>query len=130
MFGHFTTLCMKGLTFTNLRPVMTLWKGVYHREIQKIHYEFRHLPKANHSWSWTLPLSVSPRVPVAFIVGQLVLHWGNTRATVWNYGGLRQRMHAKSSLQIICHYRRSSYLGHVSDALENTKENIKHLLSK
>ena len=50
---------------------------------------------------------------------------------MYNYGGLHKQIHGKSSLQIICTYRWASYLGHVSDALGKTKENIiKQLLSK
>ena len=37
-------------------------------------------------------------------------------------------MHKKSSLQIICIFRRSNYSGNVSDALGKTKENTKQLL--
>ena len=48
-----------------------------------------------------------------------------------NYGGLHIQIHGKSSLQIIYTYRRTSYSGHVSDALGKTKETIiKQLLSK
>ena len=59
-----------------------LWKGVYHRE------------------KWTGPRRVSPRVPVAFGVDWVVLHWEHTRAVMRKYGGLYQRMHEKSCLQI------------------------------
>ena len=36
----------------------------------------------------------------------------------------------KSSMQIICNYRQSSYSQNVSDASGKTKESIKQLLSK
>ena len=68
----------RGYFINNLRPVMTLWKGVYHQENQKIHQEFQHRFKGNHFWPWKVPPRVSPCVPVAFWVGQLVLHWGHT----------------------------------------------------
>ena len=71
-------------------------------------------------WPCAVPLRVSPRVPVAFDkLRRLVLHWGHTRVIMCN-GGLRRRMHKKSSLQIICTYRQSSNSGHVSDALWKT----------
>ena len=47
-----------------------------------------------------------------------------------NYKSLLQRMHKKSSLQIICIYRQSSYLGFARDALGKTKEHMKQILSK
>ena len=72
-------------------------------------------------WPCAVPLRVSPRVPVAFDeLHRLVLHWRHTRVIMCN-GGLRRRMHKKSSLQIICTYRQSSNSGHVSDALWKTK---------
>ena len=77
--------------------------------------------KTNHSWPWTVPLRVSLHVPVAIGVGQLILHWGHTYAIMCNYGDLNQQMHKKSSLKIICTYRRRIYSGHVSDALEETR---------
>ena len=71
-------------------------------------------------WSCTVPIRVSPRVPVAFIVGRLVLHWGNTRAIMCSYGGASWRMYWKSHLQIICIYTRSSYSRPVSNSLGKT----------
>ena len=49
---------------------MTLRKGIYHWENQKIHREFQHLFKVDHSRSCIVPLRESFRVPVAFAVGQ------------------------------------------------------------
>ena len=118
------------ITFNKLRPVMMLWKGAYHRENQNIHWEFQYLFTADHSWAWTIPLRVSSRVSVAFIVDRLVLHLGQTRVIMCNYRSLPWRMHEKSIMQIICTYRRSSYSGHVSDASGKTKERITKLLSK
>ena len=92
--------------------------------------ELQHLFKADHSWPCIVPFRANPRVPVAFVFGQLVLHEGHARAIMCNYGGLRKRIHGKSCLQIVCTYRRTFYSGHVSDALGKTKENIKQLLSK
>ena len=116
------------IIFNNLRPVMTLRKGVYHRENQKIHREFKCLFKADHSWPWTVPLKVSSPVPIAFVVGRLVLHWGHKRAIMCNYGGLRHQVHEKSSLQVICNYKRSSCSRHVSDVSGKPKKYIKQLL--
>ena len=45
---------------------MTPKKVVYHWVNQKIHREFQHLLKADHSRPCIAPLKVSPRVPVAF----------------------------------------------------------------
>ena len=118
------------ITFNNLRPVMTLWECVYHRENQKAHQEFQYLFKINQPWPWTGSLRASPCVVVAFWVGQLVLHREYTCAVMYNYGSLYQQIYEKSSLQRICTYERSSYLGHVSNALGKTKEHIKQLLSK
>ena len=81
---------------------MMLRKGVYHQKNQEFHIEFQHLFKVDHSSTCTVPLRVSPRVPVAFVVGQLVLHWGLTYAILCNYEGVGQRMHKNSSLQIVC----------------------------
>ena len=53
---------------------MMLRKGVYHQENQEFHIEFQHLFKVDHSGTCTVPLRVSPSVPVVFVVGQLVLH--------------------------------------------------------
>ena len=61
---------------------------------------------------------------------RLVLQWGHARAIIQYYGGLRQRIHEKSSLQIICSYRRNSYSVYVTDALGKANGNIKHLMSK
>ena len=69
-------------------------------------------------------------MPVGIMVGWLVLQWGHACAIINNYGGLCQQLHGKSSLQIICTYRQNSYLGHVSDALGKTKENINQLMSE
>ena len=95
-----------------------------------IHREFQHLFKTDHSWPGIVPPRVNSRVPVAFRDGRPVLHWGHTRVIMGNYGSLRQRMHEKSGLQIICTCRRRSSWGHVSDALGKTKEHIKQLLNK
>ena len=65
-----------------------------------------------------------------FVFGRLVLQWGHTRAIIQYYGGLRQRIHEKSSLQIICSNRRNSYSVYVTDALGKAKGNIKHLMRK
>ena len=72
---------------------------------------------ALHSTTW-----VSLHVPVGFVVGWLVLHWGYTLVIMCKYGGLGQKMYKKSSLQIICFYRWCSHLGHVSNALGKTKK--------
>ena len=119
----------KLITFNNLRPLMMLWKSVYHGEIQKIHWEFQHLFKTGHTWPWTVPLWANRLVPVASGVGQLVLYSGHTRAIMSNYGGLLQVMHEKSSLKIICTYKWSSFSGHVSEAFGKNKEQVKQLVS-
>ena len=77
---------------------MTLGKGVYHSGNQKLHREFQHLFKADYSRPCIILLRVSPRVPVAFAIGPLVLHWGHAHAIMCNCGGVGQRMYGKSSL--------------------------------
>ena len=71
-----------------------------------------------------------PSCTVAFGFGRLVLHWGHTFAIMCNCGGLHQRMHEKSSMQIIYTYMQNICSGYVSDALRKTKEHIKQLLSE
>ena len=44
-------------------------------------------------------------MPVAFVVDQLVIHWGNINAVICNCGGVSRQMHGQWSLQIICTYR-------------------------
>ena len=109
---------------------MTLWKGVYHGENQKIHWELQYLFKANHSCPWTVPLWVNPCVTVALGVSWLALHGGHTHAIMCNYGGLCQQMHKKSILEISCTYSQSSYSGYVSNASGKSKEHIKQLLNQ
>ena len=111
-------------------PVVMLRKGVYRLENQKIRQEYQHQFKANHSWPWTVPLTVSPCLRVAFRVGWLFLQLGHTDAIMCNYGVVHQQMHKKSTLEISCNYRQSSYLGHVSDTSRETKEHIRQPLSK
>ena len=53
---------------------------------------------------------------------------GVDQLLVLHYRGLHQQMPEKPNPQIICAYRRSSYSGHVSEALGTTKEHIKQLL--
>ena len=77
-----------------------LRKGAYHWENQEIHRESHHLFKTGHSRPCIVPLRVSPCVPVAFVVGQLVLHWGHTHVIICNYRGVGQRMHLKSILKL------------------------------
>ena len=84
--------------------------------------KFQHLFKADHSRYSIGPARVSPRVPVAFVVDLLVLHWEHAHVMMCDYGGLGQQMNGKSSLRIICTYRHCSNSGHVSDALGKTKE--------
>ena len=74
------------------------------------------------------PLKANPLVPVAFALDQLVLHWGYACAVMCNYGSLCQRMEVKSICKLSA-LTDSSYLGHVSNALGQTKEH-KQLLSK
>ena len=80
------------IIFNNSGPVMTPGKGVHHWENQKIHWEFQHMFKFDPSWLWTVPRRLSPGEPAAFGVGQLVLHWGQTRTVMCNNGSLHQRM--------------------------------------
>ena len=87
-----------------LRPVMTIQKGVYHEENQKICLEFQHFFKANHFWPCTVTLRVSPHMPVSFL-----LHGGHANAVMCNYKSLYQQIHGKSTLQIICTCRWRSY---------------------
>ena len=89
-----------------------------------IHLQFQNLFKADHSWPWVVPLRVSPRVPVAFRVDRLVLHRGNTRSIICNYGDLSQQLHEKSILRISCTYRRNMYSWHVSDYPGKPKQHI------
>ena len=71
-------------------------------------------------WHCTVLRRVSPYVPVALVVGRLVLQLGNIRVMVCSYGGVCRRMHGQSHLQIICIYTWSSYSGHVSNSLGKT----------
>ena len=48
-------------------------------------------------------------VPVAFVVGQLVLHWGNTHAIMCKCSDVSQQMQGQWSLQIICTYAAVSW---------------------
>ena len=72
----------------NWRTEMMLRKGFYHYEKWKINWKFQHLFKADHSRPSIVPLRVSPRVSVALVFGQPVLHWGHTNAIMCIYGGL------------------------------------------
>ena len=87
---------------------MTLLKGVYRQKNQNIYRGLEHLFTEDRSWFCKVPFRVSFCVPAAFIFGRLVLQWGHACAKMCNYGGLRQRIHEKSSLQIIYTYRWSS----------------------
>ena len=61
--------------------------------------------------------------------------WSNCRtlrkyhSLIYKYGGLHQRMHKQSSLQIICTNRQNSYSGHVSDSLGKAKQKNRYLRS-
>ena len=45
------------------------------------------------SWPYTVPLRTGPWQPVALVVGQLVLQWGNTQTIICECRGLNHRMH-------------------------------------
>ena len=105
-------------------PKMTLIKGIYHWENQKIHREFQHLFKADHSSSFIVPLRLRFREPVAVVVDRVVLHWGHTRLIMCNYGGVGQQINRKSILRITCIYRQCSHSLHVRDALQNKSRKI------
>ena len=75
------------------------------------------LPSGKQKNSSRVWASIHLCMPAASGVGQLVLHKGHTHAKTCNHGGLCQQMNEKSILQIICTYRWSSYLGHVSHVL-------------
>ena len=102
---------------------MTIRKGICHWGNQKIPREFQHLFKADHSRSCIVPLRVSFYVPVAFIVGRLVLHLGHTHL-MCNYRDVGQQINRKSSLQIICTKSQCSHSLHVTDALEKKSRKI------
>ena len=72
---------------------MTLRKGVYHWENQKIHIECQQLFEANQSSPCIVTLGVRPHVPIAFVAG------GHIK--MCNYGDIGQKIHGKSSLKII-----------------------------
>ena len=73
------------------------------------------------SWPPLALHKVSSHKPVAFVFDRLVLHCEHAHAIMCNYRGLHKQIDRKSSLQIICTYKLSSYSGHVSDALGKTK---------
>ena len=103
---------------------MTLTKGIYNWENQKIHREFQYLFKADHSSSFIVPLRLRFRLSVAFVVGRLVLHWGHTRLIMCNYGGVGQQINGKSILRNTCIYRQCSHSLQVRDALKNKSRKI------
>ena len=90
--------------------------------------KLQHLFTVDHSWPCTVPFRARPRVPVAFCIWStgLTLRTCNN-VQLWRFTQINL---GKSSLQIICTYRRTSYLGLVSDALGKIKENIKQVWSK
>ena len=47
------------------------------------------------TWLCTVPLRESPRVSLGFVVGRMVLLWGNTHLKICSYGGIRQPMHGQ-----------------------------------
>ena len=71
-------------------------------------------------WPCIVPLRVSPHVPVALVIDQLVLHERNTCVIMCSYGGTSWRMYWQSHLQIICTYTWSSYSGHISNSFRKT----------
>ena len=79
---------------------MMLRKGVYHWEKWKINWTFQHLFKPNHSRPSIVPITVSLHVPVAFVVGRLVLHWRHTHVIMCNYGGIGQQIKSANYLHL------------------------------
>ena len=83
------------------RPKVTPRQGIYQEENQKIHIEFQHLFKADHSRSCIVSLRVSFLPPIVFAVGRLVLHLGHSHLIRCDDGDIGQQINRKSSLQII-----------------------------
>ena len=79
---------------------MTLTKGVYHWENQNIHREFQYLFEANNSRPCIVPPRVSPRMPVAFVVGWLVLHWEHKHVIMYNYRGVGHQMYKDQACEL------------------------------
>ena len=106
---------------------MMLWEGVYHRKNSRFIKIFS-ISSELIWFSWlihklspcTAPPRLSPHVPVTLVVGQLVLHYGNTVVITCSYGGANPRMYWQSYLQILFTYTWSSYSGHVSNSVGKT----------
>ena len=60
-------------------------------------------------------------LPIAVVVGWLVLHWGNIHAIMCKCIGVSEQILGQSNLQIVCTYRWKNYLVHVSDSLGKKK---------
>ena len=117
------------ITFYNLWPVTMLRKGVYHWENQD---SLRVSSSAQTQPILTLNNILKRNPPCASSLQSwsLVLHWGHRPAKICNFGHLSQKMHKKSSLEIICTYRWSNYSEHFSDGSGKTKQHINQILSK
>ena len=89
---------------------MALWKGVYHQENHKIHHEFQHLFKGDHSWPWMEPIRVNLEVQVAFRVGWLVLQGGHTcimqlqRFTPTNAQKVKSAYYLEKLKNLLCNF--------------------------
>ena len=103
---------------------MLLWESFHQKENQnslKVSTYVQSWPdppgQYTDSWSCTVH-TTGPHEPFAFLIGWLVLHWGNTHAIMCKCIKLtnaRTKSANYSSLQA------EQLLGHVSDSLGNTK---------
>ena len=82
---------------------MTLRKGFHHSEKWKINWKFQHLLKADHSMYSIVPLRVSPPVPVAFVVGRLVLHWQHAHVMMRNTEAYSDKWTENQVCELLAH---------------------------